>query len=50
MQARNSFKKHMNAQKAAYFRSHKKAKARAAFTKAQNARFNKLNRNFKSCE
>jgi hypothetical protein len=49
-QERDSFKKHMNGQRAAFFRSHKKVNARAAFTKTQKARFDKLSRNFKSCE
>ncbi len=33
-----------------YFRTHKKAKDRAAFTKAQQAKLAKLNRKLDSCE
>jgi hypothetical protein len=49
-QERNAYKASMKRSKAAYFRTHTKAKARAAFTKAQIARLNKLNRSLNSCE
>jgi hypothetical protein len=49
-QERNGYKQRMKKDRAAYYRTHKKAKARAAFVKAQTTRLNKLNRSLKSCE
>jgi hypothetical protein len=49
-QERDGYKQGMAQAKAAYFKTHKKAKDRAAFTKAQAARLDKLNRSLKSCE
>jgi hypothetical protein len=49
-QERDGYKQGMAKAKAAYFKKHKKAKDRKAFTKAQQVRLAKLNRTLNSCE
>jgi hypothetical protein len=50
LQERNGYKQGMAKAKAAYFKTHKKAKDRSAFTKAQATRLAKLNRSLSACE
>jgi hypothetical protein len=45
-----AFERQMLAKRKAYFRTHPKAKDRAAFVKAQNAMRNRLVRAFAACE
>jgi hypothetical protein len=49
-QERDGYKQRMKKDKDAYFKTHAKAKDRNAFSKAQAARLDKLNRSLKSCQ
>lgn len=49
-QERDGYKEGMAKARAAYFRTHKKAKDRNAFVQAQQVRLAKLNRKLDACE